>query len=84
MDLFVPANDVAKIMNWSAGDLRALRRALKPSLPIQRGSRQGAGRGKTPDQFALYPLLKWLDKILSNGLTESQADELASRAEPLI
>jgi len=82
MDLFVPASDVARLLNWSGGDFRALRRCLKPPLPIQRGTRMG--RGKTPDMIQLEPLIKWLDRILPHGLNPTIAEQLADRSEPII
>lgn len=82
MDLYVPASTVAHILRWSTNDFRAVRRALKPPLVTQRGVR--TGRGRTPDLIELEPLLKWLNRVLPNGLSEDLADQLASEAEPIL
>lgn len=82
MDLYLPATDAATLLRWTTADFRAVRRCLKPPLPVQRGHR--TGRGKTPDLIELEPLLKWLNKVLSNGLSDNLAEALAERAEPII
>ncbi len=82
MDLYIPATGVAAQLRWSTPDFRAVRRCLKPPLPVQRGFR--TGRGRTPDLIELGPLLKWLNKVLPGGLSTDLAEVLAERADPIL
>ena len=81
MDLYIAAADAARFLKWSPTDFAAVRRCLKPPLPIQRSTR--VGRGKTPNLIQLEPLLRWLSRVLPNGLDADQAEQLANLAEPI-
>ncbi|MBU2359368.1 MAG: hypothetical protein KKB02_10625 [Alphaproteobacteria bacterium] len=81
MNLYVSTKDTAVVLDISTADYRAIRRRLKPSLPIQRGRKTGSGR--TPDYTELNTTCRWLDHILPHGLSPDQARKLADRATTL-
>ena len=81
MQLFVTSIDTATVLGRTSADYRALRRCLKPALPVQRG--RHTGQGRTPDYNELTATLRWLDSILPNGLSPYQVRQLTDRARPL-
>ena len=78
MQLFITTTATAAVLGWTSADYRALRRCLKPALPIQRGHH--TGRGRTPDFTELTATLNWLNQILANGLSPYQAQRLTDHA----
>lgn len=81
MQLFITTTATAAILGWTSADYRALRRCLKPALPVQRGHH--SGRGRTPDFTELSATLRWLDAILPNGLSPYHVQRLTDHAVPL-